>query len=70
MTGFRIDGHTIKRGKLICTSVIECHSSDLTLRALLESSGMVKRVLTIENILEKDNTRAHMLGHNGVSTWK
>ena len=22
MTGFRIDGHTIKRGKLVCTSVI------------------------------------------------
>jgi hypothetical protein len=22
MTGFRIDGHTIKRGKLVCISVI------------------------------------------------
>jgi hypothetical protein len=32
MTGFRIDSRTIKRGKLVCISVIYCHSSDLTLR--------------------------------------
>ena len=31
LTEFRIDGRTIKRGKLICISVIQCHSSDLTL---------------------------------------
>jgi hypothetical protein len=31
MTGFMIDGRTIKRGKLVCISVIWCHSSDLTL---------------------------------------
>jgi hypothetical protein len=31
MTGFKIDDRTIKRGKLICISVIWCHSSDLTL---------------------------------------
>ena len=31
LTGFRIDGRTIKRGKLVCISVIQCHSSDLTL---------------------------------------
>jgi len=30
-TGFRIDDRTIKRGKLICISVIKCHLSDLTL---------------------------------------
>jgi hypothetical protein len=41
MTGFRIDGHTIKRGKLICISVIYCHSSDLTFASLLGSSGVV-----------------------------
>jgi hypothetical protein len=31
MIGFRIDGHTIKRGKLVCILVILCHLSDLTL---------------------------------------
>ena len=31
MTGFRIDGRTMKRGKLVCISVIWCHLSDLTL---------------------------------------
>ena len=31
MTGFRIDGRTIKRGKLVCILVIWCHLSDLTL---------------------------------------
>jgi hypothetical protein len=31
MTGFRIDGRTIKRGKLVCISVILCHSSNLTM---------------------------------------
>ena len=41
MTGFRIDSCTIKRGKLVCISVIQCHSSDLTLHtSLLGSSGV------------------------------
>jgi hypothetical protein len=31
ITGFRIDGRTIKRGKLVCISVVWCHSSDLTM---------------------------------------
>jgi len=31
MTGFRIDDHTTKTGKLVCISVIWCHLSDLTL---------------------------------------
>ena len=31
LIGFRIDGRTIKRGKLVCISVIQYHSSDLTL---------------------------------------
>ena len=31
MTGFMIDGRTIKRGKLIYISVIQWHLSDLTL---------------------------------------
>ena len=31
MTGFRIDGRTIKRGKLVCISVIWCHLSDIAL---------------------------------------
>ena len=31
MTGFKIDDYTIKRGKLVCISVIYCHLSDLTL---------------------------------------
>jgi hypothetical protein len=31
MTRFRIDGRTIKKGKLVCISVILCHLSDLTL---------------------------------------
>ena len=39
MTGFIIDGRTIKRGKLVCLSVIKRHLGDLTLHALLGSSG-------------------------------
>jgi len=31
MTEFRIDDCTIKRGKLVCISVIQCHLSDPTL---------------------------------------
>ena len=31
ITGFMIDGRTIKRSKLVCISVIYCHLSDLTL---------------------------------------
>jgi hypothetical protein len=31
MIGFRLDGRTIKSGKLVCISVIQCHLSDLNL---------------------------------------
>ena len=40
MTIFRIDDHTIKRGKLVCISIIECHLSKQTLHMFLGSSNV------------------------------
>jgi len=34
MTRFWIDGRTIKRGKLVCISIISCHLSNLNLHRI------------------------------------
>jgi hypothetical protein len=70
MTRFRIDGHTIKRGKLVCISVILCHLKDLTLHAMLGSSGVVKGVKNpLKNVCENANSRTQVLDHFGVNTF-
>jgi hypothetical protein len=59
MTRFRIDGRTIKRGKLVCISVILCHLNDLTLHAMLGSSGVVKGVKNPLKMFVKMLTHVH-----------